>query len=222
MSSPAGTRLEHDAMGPVEVPAARLYGASTARAVANFPFASGPLPRPVILAMARIKQAAARANQCLGLLDAERAALIQRASQDILDGAIGMEEFPVDVFQTGSGTSSNMNVNEVVANRCAQLARRPIGAKDPVHPNDHVNRCQSSNDVFPSAIHLAVLERLDAELAPALALLAGELTVKATTWSAVLKIGRTHLQDATVVSIGQECGGWAAQAAQSRDRLLIA
>jgi len=206
MSSGDG-RMERDSLGPVAVPQDRLWGASTQRALANFPRSALPMHPALIASLARIKLAAARANRQLGLLPAPLADLIEQACQDILAGRIGGEHFPVDVFQTGSGTSTNTNLNEVIANRCAQLARRPLGAKDPVHPNDHVNRCQSSNDVFPSATQLAALELQATRLAPAFARLAAGLRTKATAFAEVVTVARTHLQDATPITVGRRCAG---------------
>ena len=218
MSSGDG-RMEHDALGPVAVPQDRWWGASTQRALTNFPRSALPLHPALIAALARIKLAAARANGALGLLPVALAGLIEQAAEDILAGRIGLEHFPVDVFQTGSGTSSNTNLNEVIANRCAQLARRPLGAKDPVHPNDHVNRCQSSNDVFPSATQLAALDLLATRLGPALARLASALRAKAVEFADVVTVARTHLQDATPITMGRRCAGWAAQVEQAAARL---
>ncbi|HYE04637.1 MAG TPA: class II fumarate hydratase [Planctomycetota bacterium] len=203
------TRPEHDALGVIEVPAERLYGAGTARAAANFPFAS-PMPWPVIAAMARIKAAAARVNGRLGLLPSEVAASIARAADEIAGGAL-RDEFPLSVFQTGSGTSSNMNLNEVIANRCAQAAGQPLGGKRPAHPNDHVNLCQSSNDVFPSATQIAALIAIRDDLDPALLALAAALRRQAAANADVVTVARTHLQDATPIRYDQVFDAWAAQ-----------
>jgi fumarate hydratase class II len=154
-------------MGPMEVPADALYGASTQRAVLNFPVSGYRLSRALIRALGLVKWAAAQANRDLGKLDEQRATLIARAAEEVIAGKLD-EHFPIDIFQTGSGTSSNMNANEVIANRASQLAGKPIGSKDPVHPNDHVNMGQSSNDVIPTAIHIAVAESIRNELMPAL------------------------------------------------------
>lgn len=221
MSSGDG-RIERDSLGTVTVPQDRLWGASTQRALGNFPRSAMPQHPALIAALARIKLAAARANRDLGLLPAAIAELIEQACQDVLAGRVGGEHFPVDVFQTGSGTSSNTNLNEVIANRCAQLARKPLGAKDPVHPNDHVNRCQSSNDVFPSATQLAALALHATRLDPALARLEAGLYRKAVEFADVVTIARTHLQDATPITVGGRCAGWAAQVAQARARLVVA
>src|SRR3954468_5060549 len=176
--TPHRTRIEKDSMGEMAVPEKALYGASTQRAVLNFPISGYRFSRPFIRALGLIKWAAAQANHDLGLLDATRSALIVQAAEEVVEGKLD-EHFPLDIFQTGSGTSTNTNANEVIANRCAQLAGKPIGSKDPVHPNDHVNMGQSSNDVIPTTIHIAVAERLHADLVPALEQLAGALGAKA-------------------------------------------
>ena len=161
------TRMEKDSMGEMSVPESALYGASTQRAVLNFPVSGWRFPRPFIRALGLLKWAAAQANHDLGLLDAERSALIVQAAEEVAEGKLD-EHFPLDIFQTGSGTSTNTNANEVIANRCCQLAGKPIGAREPVHPNDHVNMGQSSNDVIPSAIHISAAEQLKHCLIPAL------------------------------------------------------
>jgi len=198
-----GYRTEHDSMGEVQVPADALWGAQTQRAVQNFPISGEPLHRDLIISLASIKGAAAVVNAGLGVLDLELAAAIHDAAAEIAAGQ-HLSQFPLDVFQTGSGTSSNMNANEVIAT----LAARRLGR--PVHPNDHVNASQSSNDVFPSAIHLAACYLLARSLEPALAGLAGALEAKAAQFADVVKSGRTHLMDATPVTLGQEFGGYAA------------
>jgi len=201
----------------MEVPAEALYGASTQRAVLNFPVSGYRFGREFIRALAMIKWAAAEANCELNRLDEEKTALIARAAQEIMDGKLD-EHFPLDIFQTGSGTSTNMNINEVIANRCSQLANQPIGSKKPVHPNDHVNMGQSSNDVIPTAIHVAVGERLRKFVSPALEQLQGALDRKSLEFWDVIKIGRTHLMDATPVRLGQEFSGYAKQIEYSRLR----
>jgi len=206
-------RIEKDSMGSMEVPDNALYGSQTQRAVENFPVSGIKLPRRLIAAMGLIKQTAAKVNLELEQLDAERSDAIQKAAQEVIDGKLD-EHFPVDVFQTGSGTSSNMNTNEVVANRASQLMGHAIGSKH-VHPNDHVNRGQSSNDVFPTAIHLACYAAVKEELVPALRHLHSELTAKSVRWQDVISVGRTHLMDATPVRLGQQAGGWAHQVQQS-------
>ena len=198
-----GKRTERDSMGEMEVPAGALYGASTQRAVLNFPISGTRLPLPLIHAYGLIKKAAAETNAELGLLDPALAAKIAEAAAEIAAGKHDAQ-FPVDIYQTGSGTSTNTNVNEVIARRCAQLAVT-------VHPNDHVNLGQSSNDTFPTAIHLAAALAIRNHLIPALERLATALDTQAQEFHGVLKIGRTHLMDATPVRLGQEFGGWARQ-----------
>jgi fumarate hydratase, class II len=204
------TRSEKDSMGVMEVPVDALYGASTQRAVLNFPVSGYRLARPMIRALGIVKWAAALANRDLHKLDEERAALIAQAAEEVIEGKWD-DHFPIDIFQTGSGTSSNMNANEVIANRCSQLKGKPIGSKDPVHPNDHVNMGQSSNDVIPTCIHIAVAESIRNELMPTLDRLQQELEIKTHEFWDVIKIGRTHLMDATPVRLGQEFSGYAKQ-----------
>ncbi len=206
------TRIEKDALGEVPVPARRLWGAQTQRSIDNFPigvarFAFG---RPVVRAFGLVKQGAARANAELGVLAADKAGLIARAAQEVIDGRWD-GEFPLVAFQTGSGTQSNMNANEVIANRAIQLAGGVVGSKAPVHPNDDVNRSQSSNDAFPAVMHVATVEELDRALLPAVAALRATLDAKARAFADVVMLGRTHLQDATPVTLGQVLGGWVAQ-----------
>jgi len=197
-------RIEHDTMGEVRVPVAALYGAQTQRAVENFPISGSVLESAQIAALARIKKSAALANAKLGVLDVDIANAIAAAADEVTTGRYD-SEFPIDVYQTGSGTSSNMNMNEVLAT----LATRSLGR--PVHPNDHVNASQSSNDVFPTSVHLAVTSALIDELVPALDHLAVALEAKAELWAGAVKAGRTHLMDATPVTLGQEFGGYARQ-----------
>ena len=197
-------RIEHDTMGEVKVPKDALYRAQTQRAVENFPISGTTLERAHIAALAQIKKSAAQANTKLGVLDAAIADAIAGAADEVIAGKHD-GEFPVDIFQTGSGTSSNMNMNEVLAT----LASARLGS--PVHPNDHVNASQSSNDVFPTSVHVAVTSALIHDLLPALDHLAKALEVKAELWKTVVKAGRTHLMDATPVTLGQEFGGYAAQ-----------
>ncbi|MDX6655087.1 MAG: fumarate hydratase, class, partial [Solirubrobacterales bacterium] len=214
----ARTRIEKDSMGEMSVPESALYGASTQRAVLNFPISGYRFTRPFIRALGLIKWAAAQANHDLGLLDASRSALIVQAAEEVADGKLD-EHFPLDIFQTGSGTSTNTNANEVIANRAAKLAGKSIGSRDPVHPNDHVNMGQSSNDVIPSAIHVSVAEELKTKLAPALEKLGGALEQKAKEFWDIVKIGRTHLMDATPVRLGQEFSGYAQQIAYAQERV---
>ena len=204
------TRMEKDSMGEMSVPESALYGASTQRAVLNFPVSGWRFSRPFIRALGLLKWAAAQANHDLGLLDAERSALIVQAAEEVAEGKLD-EHFPLDIFQTGSGTSTNTNANEVISNRCCQLAGKPIGAREPVHPNDHVNMGQSSNDVIPSAIHISAAEQFKNCLIPALTKLEETLAAKANEFHEIIKIGRTHLMDATPVRLGQEFGGYAQQ-----------
>ncbi|WP_069386291.1 class II fumarate hydratase [Cellulosimicrobium cellulans] len=208
-------RIEHDTMGEVRVPAQALYRAQTQRAVENFPISGTPLERGHIEALARVKKAAARANAELGVLDEDVAAAIVAAADEVASG-VHDEHFPVDVFQTGSGTSSNMNTNEVLAT----LATRSLGRD--VHPNDHVNASQSSNDVFPTSVHVAATAGVVRDLVPALEHLAGELEAKADEFATVVKSGRTHLMDATPVTLGQEFGGYAAAVRYGVERLQAA
>jgi len=211
------TRVEKDSMGQISVPESALYGASTERAVLNFPISGYRFSRPFIRALGLIKWAAAQANHDLGLLDAERSALIVQAAEEVVDGKLD-EHFPLDIFQTGSGTSTNTNANEVIANRCAQLGGKPIGSRELVHPNDHVNMGQSSNDVIPSAIHISGAEQLKNCLVPALEKLRDALEAKAKEFWDIIKIGRTHLMDATPVRLGQEFSGYAQQVAYGKER----
>jgi len=203
-------RIETDSMGPVEVPAGAYWGAQTQRAVNNFQISGFRMPREFIRALGLIKWAAARANASLGLLDPKLAEAIQQAADEVIEGKWD-DHFPVDVFQTGSGTSTNMNANEVIANRAIEILGGVIGSKSPVHPNDHVNRGQSSNDVIPSALHIGVVEVIDHLTLPALEKLHASLLGKAEQFHHVLKIGRTHLQDATPIRLGQEFSGYARQ-----------
>jgi fumarate hydratase class II len=207
------TRVEHDSMGEVLVPADALWGAQTQRAVENFPVSGERIGRNMIGALGAIKGTAARVNAELGVLDADMADAIHDAAAAVARGEYD-EEFPVDVFQTGSGTSSNMNANEVIAT----LASRRLGR--PVHPNDHVNASQSSNDVFPSAIHLAATRLLALELIPALDHLAAAFEAKAAEFATVVKVGRTHLMDAVPVTLGQEFGGYAAAIRHDAERTV--
>ncbi|MDZ8172087.1 class II fumarate hydratase [Microbacterium xanthum] len=197
-------RIEHDTMGEVRVPKNALYAAQTQRAVENFPISGDPLEPAQIVALARIKKAAALANKSLGTLDGAIADAIAGAADEIIAGA-HIDQFPIDVYQTGSGTSTNMNMNEVLAT----LATRSLGS--PVHPNDHVNASQSSNDVFPTSVHIAATQEIIDDLIPGLDHLAVALEAKAEEWKDVVKSGRTHLMDATPVTLGQEFGGYARQ-----------
>ncbi|MEU4120504.1 class II fumarate hydratase [Kitasatospora sp. NPDC028055] len=210
---PQEYRIEHDSMGEVRVPAAAKWQAQTQRAVENFPVSGQRLERAHIAALARVKAAAARVNARLGVLDEETAGAIAAAAEEVAEGRWD-DEFPVDVFQTGSGTSSNMNANEVIATLAAERLGRPV------HPNDQVNASQSSNDVFPSSIHIAATAAVTHDLIPALEHLAEALERKSVEFAQVVKSGRTHLMDATPVTLGQEFGGYAAQVRHGRERLL--
>ncbi|CAG6394118.1 fumarase C [Actinacidiphila cocklensis] len=207
-----GYRTEHDSMGEVRVPAAAKWRAQTQRAVENFPISGRPLERAHIEALARIKAAAARVNGRLGVLDEDVAEAVAQAAEEVAAGRWD-EHFPVDVFQTGSGTSSNMNANEVIATLASERLGRPV------HPNDDVNASQSSNDVFPSSLHIAATAAVTGDLVPALTRLAEALERKAVEFAAVVKAGRTHLMDATPVTLGQEFGGYAAQVRYGIERL---
>ncbi len=197
-------------MGEVQVPGNALYGAQTQRAAENFPISNLRFPREFIRALGLIKLSAARANMDLGLLEKKIGDAIVKASQEVIDGKLD-EHFVLDIFQTGSGTSTNMNANEVISNRAIQILGGVVGSKKPVHPNDHVNMGQSSNDVIPSAMHVAAMESIERSLIPALRKLQRSLAAKAKEFDSIVKIGRTHLQDATPVRLGQEFGGYARQ-----------
>lgn len=212
------TRIERDSMGEMVVPAEAFYGASTARAVENFPISGLRLPRRFLWALGLIKKAAAETNVELGLLDPRLGGAIAQAAAEVAEGKLD-DQFVVDVFQTGSGTSTNMNANEVIANRANEILGGQRGAKNPVHPNDHVNLGQSSNDVIPTAIHLAALAAIEEELIPALASLQEALSTKAQEFMPVVKTGRTHLQDATPIRLGQEFTGYAGQVERAIRRL---
>jgi fumarate hydratase class II len=204
----ADTRIERDSMGDMVVPADAYYGAQTARAVENFPISGLRFPRSLIGALGRVKAACARVNASLGLLDAKRADAIVRAADEVAAGALDAQ-FVVDVFQTGSGTSTNMNANEVIANRALELLGARRGDRSVVHANDHVNMGQSTNDVFPTAIHVAAYDEIERALLSALEELAAAFEERATAFADVVKAGRTHLQDAVPMTLGQEFGGYA-------------
>ena len=210
-------RTERDSMGEMRVPAAAYFGAQTARAVENFPISNLRFSRTFVRALGLLKKHAAMVNQSLGLLDARLAEAIAGAAREVIDGKLDAQ-FVVDIFQTGSGTSTNMNANEVIASRAAEILGGKIGDKL-VHPNDHVNRGQSSNDVIPSAIHLAALLDIEAQLIPSLKELQAVLAKKAEEFDRIVKIGRTHLQDATPMRLGQEFSGYASQVEHSLARI---
>ena len=208
----AKTRTESDSMGNIEVPVEKYWGAQTQRSIDNFPIGRDRFiwGRPVIRALGVLKKAAAQANEELGLLAEDKAKSVIKAADEVIDGKLD-DNFPLVVFQTGSGTQSNMNANEVIANRAIELMGGTLGSKTPVHPNDDVNRCQSSNDTFPTAMHIAVVEQLYGHLFPAGEKLYRLLTQKAKDYKDIVKVGRTHLQDATPLTLGQEVGAWASQ-----------
>ena len=217
MDAAKETRTERDSMGPVQVPEDAYYGASTMRAVLNFPISGLRFPRRFIRALGLIKRSAAEANAELGLLESRLAEAIVRAAEEVAEGCLD-DQFVVDIFQTGSGTSTNMNANEVIANRAAELLGGQRGSKL-VHPNDHVNLGQSSNDVIPTAIHLSALLAIQEEIVPALSALQASLAAKAQEFWPVVKTGRTHLQDATPIRLGQEFLGYAGQVERALRRL---
>jgi fumarate hydratase class II len=212
------TRTERDSLGPVEVPAAAYYGAQTRRAYDNFPVSGLRMPRGLIRAMGIVKRCCAVVNAQLGEIDQRIAQAIVAAADEVIAGQHDAD-FIVDIFQTGSGTSTNMNANEVISNRAIEILGGVRGSKQPVHPNDHVNASQSSNDTFPAAIHIAAFEALQHELKPALAHLRDALAAKEAEFSEVVKCGRTHLQDAVPVTLGQEVSGWRSQIEHSVQRL---
>jgi len=203
-------RIETDSFGAIDVPADRYWGAQTERSRNNFRIGEERMPRPVIRALAIVKRAAAETNLALGSLDARRAKAIVQAAQEIIDGKLD-DHFPLSVWQTGSGTQTNMNLNEVIANRANEMLGGKRGAKAPIHPNDHVNMSQSSNDCFPTAMHIAAAEEISQRLLPALAHLQAALKLKTKAFASIVKIGRTHTQDATPLTLGQEFSGYAAQ-----------
>ncbi|MFW5926002.1 MAG: class II fumarate hydratase [Myxococcota bacterium] len=204
------TRKETDSLGAVEVPADRYWGAQTERSRMNFRIGEERMPREVIRAFGILKKAAAITNRKLGNLEADVEALIVRAADEVIDGELD-DHFPLVVWQTGSGTQSNMNVNEVISNRAIEMAGGEMGSKKPVHPNDHVNRSQSSNDTFPTAMHIAAVEQIEAYLHPRVTKLRDTLARKSAEFADLVKIGRTHLQDATPLTLGQEISGWVSQ-----------
>ena len=212
------TRIESDSMGQVSVPADRYWGAQTERSRNNFRIGGERMPDPLIRAFAIIKLAAARTNMALGVLPQRIGRTIIRAAEEVRDGR-HTSEFPLVIWQTGSGTQTNMNVNEVIANRAIEMLRGKLGSKRPVHPNDHVNCSQSSNDTFPTAMHVAAAEEINNRLLPALTHLKQALDRKARTFNGIVKIGRTHLQDATPLTLGQEFSGYAAQIGNGIERV---
>jgi fumarate hydratase class II len=218
MSEHRSVRVETDTFGPIEVPADRYWGAQTQRSLQNFRIGTEPIPQPLVRALGIVKQAAARVNREHGTLEPRLAEVIVRAAQEVIDGKLG-EHFPLVVWQTGSGTQTNMNANEVIANRANEMLGAPLGAKSPVHPNDHVNRAQSSNDTFPTAMHIAATEQVVHQLLPALEHLHASLQAKAGAFADIIKIGRTHLQDATPLTLGQEFSSFVHQVRQGIARV---
>jgi fumarate hydratase class II len=214
-----GTRTETDPMGSVQVPAEHYWGAETERSLVHFAIGGDRMPVAVCRAYGSVKKASALVNARHGLLPQWKADLVAQVCDEVASGALDAQ-FPLYVWQTGSGTQSNMNVNEVVANRCIQLLGGTLGSKTPVHPNDDVNRSQSSNDTFPTAMHLAILQAVTTDLAPSVRALHAAIDAKAVQWAGVVKIGRTHLEDAVPLTVGQEWSGYARQLADGLARLL--
>src|SRR5216684_535190 len=216
------TRTETDSFGPIEVAADRYWGAQTERSRQNFRIGQDRMPIEIVHALGLVKLAAAQTNRELGLLDRRRARAIIRAAREVIDGKLD-DHFPLVVWQTGSGTQTNMNVNEVIANRANELLGGKLGAKSPVHPNDHVNMSQSSNDCFPTAMHIAAVEEMPHRLEPSLTHLLQALRSKTKEFAPIVKIGRTHTQDATPLTLGQEFSGYAAQVDSgiSRNRVAV-
>jgi fumarate hydratase class II len=210
--------MEKDSLGEVEVPADRYWGAQTARSLANFRIGGERMPRELIRALGVLKLAAARSNAGLGVLGQETGLLIARAAQEVIDGRLD-DHFPLVVWQTGSGTQTNMNANEVIANRAIELTGGEIGSKEPIHPNDHVNRGQSSNDTFPTAMHIAAADRIVHHLLPAMTHLRDALAAKTTEFDDIVKIGRTHLMDAVPLTLGDEFSAWAHQIDKGIERV---
>ncbi len=215
------TRVETDSFGPIEVPADRYWGAQTQRSLQNFRIGQDRMPIAIVRALGIVKLAAAETNRELGLMDQRRARAIVRAAREVIDGQLD-DHFPLVVWQTGSGTQTNMNLNEVIANRANQMLGGELGAKKPVHPNDHVNMSQSSNDSFPTAMHIAAATAIANDLVPALTELHRALRRKEKAFAKIVKIGRTHTQDATPLTLGQEFSGYAAQAESGIARLRAA
>ena len=212
------TRIEYDTMGEIAVPSDRYWGAQTQRSLQYFAIGRDTMPREMIKAMGIVKQAAAMVNQDLGKLPPEKASLIVQAATEVISGKLE-DHFPLRIWQTGSGTQTNMNVNEVIANRGIELAGGVLGSKNPIHPNDHVNMSQSSNDVFPTAMHIAAVIAVEEDLLPSVKRLKEALLEKATLFAKIIKIGRTHLMDAVPLTLGQEFSGYVAQLAASITRI---
>ncbi len=214
----SATRTETDTFGPIEVPSDRYWGAQSQRSIGNFKIGWEKQPQPVVRALGVVKRAAAEANMELGRLDPKIGAAIVQAAQEVIDGKLD-DHFPLVVWQTGSGTQSNMNANEVISNRAIEILGGEMGSKSPVHPNDHVNMSQSSNDTYPTAMHIACAEQVARELMPALEHLHAALKAKTTAFDHIIKIGRTHTQDATPLTLGQEFSGYSQQVANGVRRL---
>ena len=214
----AQTRVEFDSMGSIQAPANVYWGAQTARSLIHFNIGHDTMPPEMIRALGILKKAAALVNEELGTLPAEKARLIVQAAGEVITGQLN-DQFPLRIWQTGSGTQTNMNTNEVIANRAIEITGGVLGSKDPIHPNDHVNMSQSSNDTFPTAMHIAAAERLHNDLIPAVRRVHDAIDIKSKKFSDVVKIGRTHLQDATPLTVGQEMSGWASLLARDIERL---
>jgi fumarate hydratase class II len=218
MQAATTTRTETDSMGPIEVPTDRYYGAQTARSLLHFAIGHDTMPRAMIRAFGLLKKAAALVNRDLGLLQSELADLIVRAADEVIAGSLD-DHFPLRIWQTGSGTQTNMNANEVISNRAIELAGGQLGSKKPIHPNDHVNMSQSSNDTFPTAMHIAAVEEIHHRLLPAVESLQAALEQRVDEFASIVKIGRTHLMDAVPLTLGQEFSGYVAQIKQAVERI---
>jgi fumarate hydratase class II len=219
LKAQGATRIERDSMGDIEVPADRYYGAQTQRSLIHFNIGFDRMPREMIRAFGLLKKAAALVNEDLGKLPADKARLISAACDEVIEGRLD-EHFPLRIWQTGSGTQTNMNANEVISNRAIEMAGGVLGSKEPVHPNDHVNMSQSSNDTFPTAMHIAAAEQMN-KLIPEVERLHAAIDAKAKEFADVVKIGRTHLQDATPLTVGQEMSGWASLVERDIERLRM-
>src|ERR1700746_3520499 len=216
-----GTRIESDSMGKIEVPNDRYYGAQTARSLIHFDIGRETMPPELIRAFGILKKAAALVNQDLGKLSPEKAKLIVQAADEVIAGKLD-EHFPLHIWQTGSGTQTNMNANEVISNRAIEIAGGVLGSKKPIHPNDDVNMSQSSNDTFPAAMHIAAADRVKRALIPAIQTVHDAIAAKAKEFDSIVKIGRTHLQDAVPLTVGQEFSGWASLLERDIQRLEMA
>jgi fumarate hydratase class II len=214
----SATRIETDTFGEIEVPADRYWGAQAQRSLGNFKIGEERQPAPIVRAMGIVKRAAAETNMAQGKLDARLGEAIVKAADEVIEGKLDAH-FPLVVWQTGSGTQTNMNTNEVIANRAIEMLGGEMGSKDPVHPNDHVNMSQSSNDTYPTAMHIACAEEITHRLLPALQELRNALNDKAQAWTDIIKIGRTHTQDATPLTLGQEVSGWVQQMDKGAERI---